>query len=440
MSIRQVYDAYRYGIIVSKRSLETDRKVLQLNEYISLDIRHCQRFDRHRCAAATGFLNTTIQYTMQMLDESTKSLAKSPTIVVALREGLNSKPELAQKAPESPEGFALVPIAEEETLYIVGSDIHGALYGMVWLADQIRLKGNSALLKEDVRAPVFRYRGMVDAGSFTRPPGRGEDARMERNLRYSLNTVSIHSGRSCVFLNRIDPRLVNDLQDHEKKVQTNRKNLLAQLGHHESMAHADLGRLLTIPGYARFGQPHRDLWYRSERGWPDTVSRPGQTLDIWEAMQQQFLHDFPQIDGLRATLQDFDQRYAICMARGPKAEALGPVGAMRRFAERIQKSHRQRQQSPGCDNHLGQSTRYVSAKRSRRDSDNFQRDPLQNLCLQNNECEHDFYLNSPSTTISVSAISQRGLCFRSSASIRGSGKSRSISVPACMSACRDACG
>ena len=119
----------------------------------------------------------------------------------------------------------------------------------------------------------------------------------------------------------------------------------------------------------------------------------------------------------------------MAASRGPKAEALGVIGAWRRFIEKV---HQVVVEETGEDlrhQFVGQSAPTPSPSTGRRIFGAiFAGMPLDGLVLQNNHCEHDFYLISPfNDNFGVGGHPQGASCSKSSANTKDMATSPSTS-------------
>ncbi len=361
------------------------------------------------------------QFVLGELEKACEDVSEVPTIRIATHDAMEDSPKFQSLVPEKPEGFVFCPAPDRNAFYVIGRDVRGALYGTLWLADRLKVEGPRVFKRVEGRAPVFRYRDHVDLGARQVPPNGGPEDIMKRNLRFTLNTQIIGWARPYVFLNRIDPQLVDNPETHEASVKSHRKRLREDLERIDTWhldAIASCGPFLDMPDLDRLIAVYGD-----------EVSEDGSTLspaldkpwDIWREMQSQVLEDFPQIDGLRSSLQDFAQRYQICAARGPKAEALGKAGAMRRFVQTIRQAvvveHHGRAMMTTWGN--PPDTYVLNDPIALRTI--FEGIPTDGLILHNNECEHDFYLISPfNDNFGVTDV-PKGIMFQAQREYEGQG-------------------
>ncbi len=336
-----------------------------------------------------------MRYVCGLVEAAGESLVGQASVHVATIESFGSSADLTANVPETSEGFALCPVPEEQAVYVVGRDWHGALYGMIWLAERLAIEGAAALERQDARAPAFRYRDRVDLGANTPAPERGPQSVFELDLRHTCNARNIVSARSYIYLDEVDPRLVTGVENHRRTVDARRAAL------REQIAALKAWGLEPVSGCGPFldiGDIDKVIEVFGEE-----VSEDGLTLspaldkpwEIWQAYQRLFLRDFPEIGGLRASMQDFPQRYQIAAARGPKAEALGPVGGFQRMVERaydvVVDEFGKRMIITSWGN--PPDTYPLNDPQALRTI--FENISPRNICLQNNHCEHDFYLPSP---------------------------------------------
>ena len=326
-----------------------------------------------------------------------------------------------------PESFTIAPSEDRRTLMITAADARGAVRGLMWLADRISVEGKDAFAGRWQRTPAFRRRFLLDGASFRTPPGSPPEAALELDLRFTCNTHA-HSFNTSgaagnVYLDTIDPRLVDDVAAHRRSVDANRQALRQEL---------DLIRSYGIDSY-RDCSPFSDLGFIANRMielYGGEVSEDGVTLspaldkpwEIWAAMQEAYLAAFPDIAGIRSSMGDFSEQYQIWRAHGPRSAAIGPAGGMRRFVEyardAVVRRHGRELIVSAWGNPPEEYPLNQPAALRRIFADVSPEDPIS---LLSNECEHDFYLNSPFNDNFAAIDIRRGIMFQVQREYQGQG-------------------
>jgi len=335
-----------------------------------------------------------IQYVTTLLHTAGGSLGISQPVRLCLRDSVASQPSLAESVANQAEAFALCPQPDGATV-VVGADVRGVLYGAVWLADRLRVDGADALKRTDKRVPLFGIRNRVDAGARQAAPGRGPESCLEVDLRYTCNMRVVDGAASYTFLDAVEPRLVADVAAHHQQVEAQRERFreeLDRIAAWELMPFLSCAPFVDMPDLEHLIAVYKDAISEDGLALSAALDAP---WDVWQAMYRQSLEAFPQLGGLRAALQDWPQRYQVAALRGPQAEALGMIGAWRRFVEKAQQVVVQEAGKTCIISSWGNPPDTFPFNRPAEIRAIFAGVPLDGLVLQNNHCEHDFYLISP---------------------------------------------
>ncbi len=118
--------------------------------------------------------------------------------------------------------------------------------------------------------------------------------------------------------------------------------------------------------------------------------------EVWQAMQRQYLQAFPEIVGIRSSMGDFNERYQIWRGHGPESSSLGATGGMRRFVEKAREVVVGELGRELVVSAWGNPPEEYPLNQPRGVREIFRGiDGSDSVSLLLNECEHDFYLNSP---------------------------------------------
>ena len=362
-----------------------------------------------------------VAYALEAVHHAGKTLANPVEIVIGTAASDDLPTSIADAVPAEAESSVLT--TEGGVLYVVGRDMRGVVFGLFRLADRISVLGDSVRYLDEIRTPVFRTRMMVDAG-LVPPPGTGPEGLTQFLIEWGCNECSLGTIAGLADPGEIDSRLVTDTEQSRTQTENARKNMRQQL--------AMFRRWLIDPELdcAPFLDLDSIYEYMIDV-YGDAVSEDGVTVsqaldkpwEIWRALVDQVLTEFPEFTHVRSSMGDFSERYMIWHDHGPKSEALGPAGGMRRFYESAR--------SVVVDKH----NRNLIVSGWGNPPDTY---PLNNpnslrevfrgcfrgegVSLLSNECEHDFYLNSPfNDNFGVSEV-DHGVMFQMQREYQGLGE------------------
>ena len=342
-----------------------------------------------------------MRHVVEQLNVAAGGIDSPASIRIALRDSPGLTSDLRDGTPDDAEAFALHPHRERNALTVVGADVRGALYGALWLADRLKVEGRAAFARTDARAPVFRARYLLDGPGTRVPKGSPPETELAFDVTWTCNTHTVagHFGGAPgnVYVDEIDPRLVDDVEAHRRTVDRNRA---------ASRAHIDLITEWHLDPLANCS-PFYDMPPLVDKLieiYGREVSEDGLTLsqaldkpwEVWQAMQRQYLQAFPRVTGIRSSMGEGPEHLQIWRSHGPKSAALAPAGGMRRFLERareviVEECGRELVVSawgnPPEEYPLNDPASLRMIFRDVAADDK--------ITLLSNECEHDFYLISP---------------------------------------------
>jgi hypothetical protein len=198
------------------------------------------------------------------------------------------------------EGFAIRRLGR--VVAVIGSDDRGDLYGMLWLAERLRLDPTHLAHPECIREPALTIREITDGHDYLRPPVRGYEGWLQECLKLGINTIQ-HAGTTA--------------------------------------AEADLGkayRMRYMGGTSPFSNlPVDDLIARHGS---EVSEFPGQLCPlkplVWEEHRKQLramLDQYPQIDFVRASMGDLPEDFHVYDCHGPECAKAGRAEGLLRACQ-----------------------------------------------------------------------------------------------------------